>query len=81
MSYYINVSVYELKANLSKYLRALHRGDCDGLVIQRYGRNNAMVTSFNRDKPALPPQTKEDLAMRARAYWRDIGAVSRRDLS
>ena len=78
MAYYITVSTYELKANLSKYLRALHRGDCDALVIKRYGRECAFIHSFRHNKPAVAPQTKEDIAMRWRAQWRDTGVISRR---
>ena len=78
MSYQISVSVYELKANLSKFLRALHRGDADAVVINRYGRPSALMISFHHGKPALEPQTKDDIAMRSRARFVNNGAESRR---
>ncbi len=78
MAYHIIVSVFEFKANLSRFLRALKRGDCDAIMVQRYGRDIALMVSCDHDKPALDPQTKDDIAMRARARWIKSSRFSRR---
>ena len=79
MPYVIKVSIFELKTNLSKFIRALSRGDTDRVVVERYGRMVAMMSPVrNEDKPALEPQTKDDIAMRRRAEFYDTKAPCRR---
>lgn len=80
MSWDLYATVYELKGNLSQFLRALGRGDADCVVVTRYQRPVAIITPLgNRNKPALEPQTQADRAMRARSVWNGfVGAKTRR---
>ena len=72
MAWYLATTVYELKGSLSRYLRALMRGDADCIIIKRYNRPVAlMMPSTVVNKPALDPQTQEDRIMRARTYWKN----------
>lgn len=71
MPWDIDTTIYELKGNLSRFLRALSRGDADFVVVKRYNRTVALIIpTTNRDIPAFEPQTPEDRQMRARAVWR-----------
>lgn len=73
MSWHIETTIYELKGNLSRFIRALSRGDVDCVLVRRYGRLAAMMVPLgNRNIPALPPETKEDLAMRRRSVWVEL---------
>ena len=79
MPYEITTSIFEMKTNLSKFIRALLRGDTDFVIGHRYGRPVAMRVALNgSDKPALEPQTKGDIAMRRRAEFRDTKGLCRR---
>jgi antitoxin (DNA-binding transcriptional repressor) of toxin-antitoxin stability system len=80
MAFYIHASVYEVKANLSAFIRAINCGFTDYVVIERYGRKVARLLPLNwSEEPALTPQTKSDLAMWRRAVFReDGGRPSRR---
>ena len=80
MAFYIHASLYEVKTNLSAFIRALNRGAADCVVIQRYGRNVAQLRPFNvTDDPPLHPDTNADKAMWKRAsYIEDGGRKSRR---
>lgn len=81
MPWYIDTTIYELKSSLSRFVRALSRGDTDCVVVKRYNRPVALIVPLdNRTKPALDPQIQEDLDMRGRSYWREghEDSVSRR---
>ncbi len=79
MGYQITVPIYEMKTNLSRYIRALSRGDCDIVIIKRHGRGvAALISLVDTNKPAREPQCKEDIAMRSRARWVETGVRSRR---
>ncbi len=79
MSYYYEVSTFELKTHLAKYLRALKRGYADDVIVMRYGRPAARLVQLPRcEDPALPPESEEDLRFYTRARYRDDGAFSRR---
>ena len=72
MAWYIDTTIYELKGSLSRFIRAMSRGDVDYVNIRRYGRLVAfMVPMGNRDKPAKPPEKVEDIIMQKRSYWLD----------
>lgn len=80
MAFYIHASLYEVKTNLSAFIRALERGATDCVVIRRYGRNIAYINPFNRvDDPPLVPESDADKAMWRRAkFFEDGGRKSRR---
>ena len=81
MAYYIHASLYEVKTNLSKFVRALDRGLTDFVIIQRYGRNMAYMRPF-KDRTAekvLWPKQPADFEMWERAeFIEDGGKPSRR---
>jgi antitoxin (DNA-binding transcriptional repressor) of toxin-antitoxin stability system len=82
MPWYLATTVYDLKGNLSRFLRALSRGDADCVVVKRYNRPVAFLTPVGDfHNMALDPQTPEDREMRARTYWKENkteGFISRR---
>jgi len=74
MAYYIHASVYEVKTNLSQFIRALERGAADCIVVQRYGVCVAQIKDFSQKrKPPLAPQTDADLRMWRRAIFLEDG--------
>ena len=83
MSYYYEADTYELKAKLSKYLRALKMGWADFIAVKRYGRTCAFIYPIRkyRDIPALPPRSEEDLRFYTSAKFYKDGSVSRRELA
>lgn len=80
MAYYIHASLYEVKTNLSAFIRALERGYTDFVIVRRYGRNIAYLRSFkSTSEPACMPELPADEVMWRRAvYIDDGGRKSRR---
>ena len=79
MAWYLDAPIYDLKTNLTQYIRALNRGAADIVLVKRYGRQVAVLISSNREgMPALPPVTDADREMWRRARFVDNNAKTRR---
>ena len=46
------VSVHDFKTHLSRYIRALRRGEAKGIVVRRYRRQLVMLVAINMPKDA-----------------------------
>ncbi len=79
MAFYLHASLYEVKTNLSAFIRALNRGATDYVVIRRYGRDVAFLRPIKiTNDPPMKPETETDLAMWRRAVFVNDSYKSRR---